>query len=376
MSLPNIKDEDINDISEATTPKAKSNLLQKKLAENRKMFEQRSKEITDSNRAVEEKVEALRQKIDESEFLSKDNISIVPVRPVSIVSQNESSQIREKDNKILELDTKIHQLEAIIIDLQDHLKEKDSVIDARTKAITLMSEDFSKKGKTTLDTLEDTKDEMRSMQADFVLMETSLKDKNDHLLSQLEEKSNKITELEEIVNKIDSNHSFTDSNMITELKNEMSLMQENFILIESSLKDKIANLMSQLNEREVKLSNADEKILKLEKNNIASDLSVNERTTIIEEKLKQLKEKNSLLESKKEELEKSLVELTMEKDNRIIYLENKLEENSKETNESENVQKLTKELDELNKTMIKLKAQHKNKLKNLQKKLDDFKNVC
>lgn len=90
-------------------------------------------------------------------------------------------------------------MEAVIIDLQDNLKEKDSVIDSKTKAITLMSADLSRKGKTTLDTLEETKDEMRSMQQNFVLVEESLKNKNDNLLKQLEEKTGQVSELEETV---------------------------------------------------------------------------------------------------------------------------------------------------------------------------------
>lgn len=111
----------------------------------------------------------------------------------------ELSHVQDKDNKIAELSSKIFSLEATIIDLQENLKEKDSVIDSKTKAITLMSADLSKKGKTTLDTLEETKDEMRTMQENFILVETSLRDKNDNLLKQLEEKSAQISTLEENV---------------------------------------------------------------------------------------------------------------------------------------------------------------------------------
>lgn len=109
--------------------------------------------------------------------------------------------IREKESKITELSNKILELEATIMDLQENLKEKDSVIESKTKAVTLMSADLSLKGKTTLDTLEDTKDEMRTMQEHFVLLESSLKNKNENLLSQLQERDNKITELEESVNR-------------------------------------------------------------------------------------------------------------------------------------------------------------------------------
>ena len=109
--------------------------------------------------------------------------------------------LQDKDNKIAELRNRVLELEAHVIDLQDNLREKDSVIDSKTRAVTLMSADLSKKGKTTLDTLEDTKDEMRSMQENFVLLETSLKGKNDNLLEQLQERNERVTELEATIHR-------------------------------------------------------------------------------------------------------------------------------------------------------------------------------
>lgn len=109
--------------------------------------------------------------------------------------------IQEKEKQIMELNSKIVELEATILDLRENLKEKDSVIDSKTKAVTLMSADLSKKGKTTLDTLEDTKDEMRMMQENFILIEMSLKNKNTSLLEQLQERDNRISDLEYTINK-------------------------------------------------------------------------------------------------------------------------------------------------------------------------------
>jgi Mg2+ and Co2+ transporter CorA len=118
-----------------------------------------------------------------------------------VMSPIQIQDFQENEKKIMELNSKIINLEATILDLQENLKEKDSVIDSKTKAITLMSADLSKKGKTTLDTLEDTKDEMRIMQENFVLLETSLKNKNANLLEQLQERDNKILELEQTVDR-------------------------------------------------------------------------------------------------------------------------------------------------------------------------------
>lgn len=69
----------VDDISEARTPKAKSSLLQKKLAEDRKIFEQRTKELIESKKAAEERVEALKQQLEEK--------YVTPVSPVLVSSQ-------------------------------------------------------------------------------------------------------------------------------------------------------------------------------------------------------------------------------------------------------------------------------------------------
>lgn len=93
-SVKDVTDDAIDDISQAKTPKAKSSLLQRKLAENRKVFEQRSKELTETKRAVEEKVEAIRQQLDETDLAAaehKDQLAIAPIRPHVITSDVSST---------------------------------------------------------------------------------------------------------------------------------------------------------------------------------------------------------------------------------------------------------------------------------------------
>ncbi|XP_043674696.1 golgin subfamily B member 1-like isoform X1 [Vespula pensylvanica] len=365
-------DTSIKDISQATTPKAKSSLLQRMLVENRKVFEQRNKEITETKRAVEEKVEAIRQQLNEKDLammeLQKDQ-TITPE-----ISIPESSYIQEKDNKIIELNNKISELQAVIIDLQENLKEKDSVIDSKTKAITLMSADLSKKGKTTLDTLEDTKDEMRTMQEHFVLLESSLKQKNDNLLQQLHERDDTISELDGTIKRYenelveqklaeiassDSLRSTLDT--LTDTKSAMKSMQENFILIESSLKMKNDNLLQQLQDYEIKLAEANEKIFQLESGKgIVRTPSVED----LQYNLNKLKENNRQLQDEKYELQKSIADMQnkiiasksmhgngaiMEKDNRIAELENLIEElkSSNDLLEEESKTELQKQLAEL-----------------------------
>lgn len=89
--MPDTYEQNIDDISLATTAKAKSTLLQKKLAENRKAFEQRNKEMSETKRAVEEKVEAIRQQLEEQDVtatsLQRDQLPITPIKPIMITSE-------------------------------------------------------------------------------------------------------------------------------------------------------------------------------------------------------------------------------------------------------------------------------------------------
>ncbi|XP_015433470.1 PREDICTED: golgin subfamily A member 4-like [Dufourea novaeangliae] len=383
---PGTSDQTVDDISQAKTAKAKSTLLQKKLAEDRKVFEQRNKERTETKRAVEEKVEAIRQQLEENDVshpdlalvsLQKDQLSVTPIKPVMITSEVMSpvqiESIRDKENKIAELSNKIVELEASIVDLQENLKEKDSVIESKTKAVTLMSADLSRKGKTTLDTLEDTKDEMRTMQEHFILLETSLKNKNENLLKQLAEKDNKIIELEESVNRFEqevdkqklsesasANFSRCTMDTLVETKEAMKSMQENFVLIESSLKAKNDNLLQQLQDYELKLAESNERIFKLE-----SGIGIEKDPTVddLRFKLEKLEYSNKQLQDEKYELQKSMADLqdkivntsihgngaVIEKDNRIVELENLIEElkQSNKLLEEESKVELQKQLADL-----------------------------
>ncbi|XP_015517544.2 golgin subfamily B member 1 isoform X1 [Neodiprion lecontei] len=352
--------DDVDDISQAKTPKAKSSLLQKKLMENRKIFEQRSREMSENKRVVKEKVEAIRQQLDESDTtileLQKELTTTLPVQPIVITTQVASPGLEhfslpDRDNRIAELSNKILELEATVLDLQENLKEKDSVINSKTKAITLMTADLSKKRKSTLDTLEDTKDEMRTMQANFVLIETSLKEKINSLLQQLQGRDSRINEYENTVEGLkedlekrrvtdvttaDFSRSTLDT--LAETKEAMKSMQENFILIESSLKSKNKNLLDQLEEREMKLAETEERIFKLES---AAGIVIPPDMKDLQSKLETLEQRNRQLQDEKYELQKSVAELQdkvisnesavnngliLEKDNRIAELENLIEE--------------------------------------------------
>lgn len=103
----------------------------------------------------------------------------------------------QKDPESEHLKT-IKSLEEKVIDLEENLKEKDDVIDARTQAANLISESLSLKGKSTVDMLEDTKQEMMRMQSNFVAAEDDLRAEIERMAHDCEQKDRRIANLEEV----------------------------------------------------------------------------------------------------------------------------------------------------------------------------------
>ena len=83
------------------------------------------------------------------------------------------------------------------------LLSKDELIRVRTAAVTLMSADLSAKGKSTLDQLEDTRVEMRKMQANFAEQESQWREQNSCLKVELENKDKKIMTIEDSLGRME-----------------------------------------------------------------------------------------------------------------------------------------------------------------------------
>ncbi|CAG2059183.1 unnamed protein product [Timema podura] len=200
--------------------------------------------------------------------------------------QEMAEQMASKDNRILELNNKIVDLQNNIFDLHENLKEKDLVIDARTKAITLMSEDLSRKGKTTLDTLDETRHQMRIMQQNFVGLETKLKEEKEKLNKEIEEKNKrfdlstrnaelqeKVVHLQELTASLQSRNSelelgleekaTADKGDVGQLTEQLDAANKQLIKVKAQHASKIKNLKKQLDSLK-KVSDANEEITRLQ----------------------------------------------------------------------------------------------------------------
>lgn len=247
------------------------------------------------------------------------------------------------------------------------------------KQVETASADFSR---STMDTLADTKDAMKSMQENFVLIETSLKSKNEHLLKQLEEREIKLAESEAKILNLESGLGIERQPNIENIKYKVDKLEEMNRKLQdekyelqkniAELQDKIISTESRSDESiadDNRIAELESRIEELKKSN---QLMEEEYKVVLHKHVAELNEKNETLTNKVVELEKQVNDITNEK----IELESKLSTMEiKDPKEEEQVLKLTKELEESNKSMIKLKAQHKNKLKNLQKQLENFKKV-
>lgn len=233
-----------------------------------------------------------------------------------------------------------------------------------------------------MDTLAETKDAMKSMQENFVLIESSLKLKNDNLLQQLGEYEVKLVKAKERIFQLESDAGIVTTPAVEDLQFRIEkLVQNNRQLLDEKyeLQKNVAELQDKIIAKKSVQSNG----AIIEKDNRIAELE-----NLIEE----LKQSNELLkEESKTELQKQMTELSSKNEeysNKIIDLEKQVHEFEAENNmmaklsvertipkEDDIVIKLTKELEDLNKGMIKLKAQHRSKVKNLQKQLEDFKMV-
>lgn len=303
------------------------------------------------------------------------------------------------------------QLNARILDLEENLKEKDGLIDARTKAANLISESLSLKGKDTVDLLEETKHEMVKMQENFVANEDDLNKRIAELEKETQAKDKRIANLEES-NDILESARFELTLKISELESKTGSVEDyvnklnELSKINEKLKYRIENLENgneetttsvvesiDVSEYVLKIQEFEERIASLETENDdlkkslqsalntpASDASDQEKINNLEATISAQNEECERLSNLLQTVQDQFAEKTVEY-NVLMANFNVLDEKlksygpkslfSKSTDEEAQaeINKLTKQLDEANKTGIKTKL----KMKQLQKQIDTFK---
>lgn len=412
QTITHIEEEENEIIPSSSTlappPRAKSEtpgnekitLLRKQMELNRlKMAEResKSKEIEQMVTQLKSKFETSQMSLEKSVELGRSmgDLTTIPsmfanTRSVSDVSKSshplniENERIKFLEKRIRDLESELEarpitinenemivQLERKVLDLEENIREKDSIIEARTKAVSLLSENLTKKKKDVVDSLEDTKQEMFKMQEAFLEAELTYKKEVSKLNRALIDKSDEIKNLNEKCEILEkSRYDLTIEN--SELKSKLEDVQDYSTKISElnklneSLQKRISTLESQggyefITDDEVGEAKRDEK------------------KDEIDNKIKDLEEVIKLKEEEIEKLEDSLQEKTIEVNvvnaNMQVLQEKYNALGSKPLFTSDapgneealaEITKLKQQLDDSNKSMIKTKL----KMKQMQKQID------
>lgn len=373
----------------------KITLLRKQMELNRmKMAERetKSKEIEQMVTQLKSKFETSQMSLEKSVELGRSmgDLSVISSGPlthtqhrsVSDIShtshtfnlENERIKFLEKRNRDLEAtisdkkslpeSEKVQRLEGKILDLEENLREKESIIEARTKAVSLLSENLTKKKKDVVDSLEDTKQEMFKMQETFLDTEMSYKDEVERLNRVIHARSCEIENLNEKCEVLEkSRYDLTIEN--SELKTKLEDVQDYSTKISelNKLNETLQKQISNLESQRYEFINEDE---------------VGESKETRDDLLEKIKALESNIEQLEENLQEKTVELKVTESNFSMLQEkyNSLAPKSlfpsdlsaNEEAQSE-IAKLKQQLDDSNKNMIKTKL----KMKQLQKQVDSFK---
>lgn len=325
-----------------------------------------------NQKGIEEMVSQMKAQLDDSQNLinqSPLNLSLAEPKAESYSAETSSQELYRilliKEKRMSDLLSKVQKLEGTVLDLQENIKEKDQVIDARTKAITLMSENLSKKGKHTLDMLDETKEQMRKMQENFIQLESEMKEEKEKLILDLGQKNNEIENLRSINSALEADKLQLEIEL-KEYKNQSSEIG-NYKQQINELNDKIAEL-EDVSKKSPQKSNKRNK--KGDRSKSTPPKEEDNKIAELQKVLDESKHENEQYLNKIAELEKTVEELNAKVSQ--LELTTKTVEIS---NESEEISKLKKQIDESNKNMIKVKAQHKSKIKELTKKIEALKSA-
>uniref|UniRef100_A0A1B6F2P0 Protein lava lamp-like n=2 Tax=Cuerna arida TaxID=1464854 RepID=A0A1B6F2P0_9HEMI len=277
--------------------KERTNLLKKKLEEDRAKF--KSKREQDDLCQVSQIVEHIKVQLEDQDktiqqMHSNFAASTRVPPPVEEVTPAELDIPPEVKQKIADLELKI-------LDLQENLREKDSVISARTQAITLLSEDMARKGKNTLDTLEETRTQMKTMQANFVALEDRMNEERTRLREELDAKKVKLQQLEKNYRAAESAR-FDLSTRVAELQEKVVLLQTKNIALE----EEVAEFSSKSKELNETLENSNKQMIKMKAQFKSKLRAVEEERDMLRkeertnEELNRLRERIADLEDEKE----------------------------------------------------------------------------
>ncbi|KAK3907937.1 Protein lava lamp [Frankliniella fusca] len=243
--------------------KGKINILREQLEQNRLRFERHGLELSEDTRSMEAMVEQLRHELEERDVtiqqLQEGQELPLPLNSEANIAETRDlpTQLLKKEQEVMSLSTQVTELQNTVLELQENLKEKDCVIEARTQAISLLSEDMSRKWRSNVDMLEETRQQMQMMQENFVRIETGLKAEIEQLNLQLENNSKKLSQAEQNVRDAEAARNellCKNDELLAELKKLQDMPKTDTGLEQANVKVKeLTEALSEANKLTVKL---------------------------------------------------------------------------------------------------------------------------
>ncbi|KAM7298711.1 golgin subfamily B member 1 [Ixodes scapularis] len=269
------------------------------------------------------------------------------------------AQMVYKDSRILELSREAEALEARILDLQESLREKDQVLQARTRAVQLVTEDLSLRSKTAVDDLDDTRAEMQRLQRDFLEREAAWREREASLAADLAAGQARVKECEEAVRRVESTR-FELATRNAELQERLVKVQEAAARGKAEhdrvVQEKLDSLNKELEAKSAALEEAQgtlretdarilkaralerrrAKVLERELAELKKDLPDGEAMTVLQQRIAELEEEKGALQLRALETEDTLsaqaskLEEMAQKEAAIAELERQLKEAQEE----------------------------------------------
>ncbi|XP_039281148.1 golgin subfamily B member 1 isoform X2 [Nilaparvata lugens] len=289
-----------------TVAKEKSDQLKRKLEEARAKVE--SMRGQENLGKVNEVVESIRVQIEDREKVLQQMLTTHSAKPAADEPQTTTDMEPVIPDQVKQ---KLADLEAQVLDLQENLREKDSVLAARTQAITLLSEDMSRKSRARIDHLEETQQQMRQMQANFVLIEERMRQEHLKLQQQADQRKQRCVEAEKSLRQSETAR-FDLSTRVAELQQRLAALQEQNAGLQEQAKerDEMKESLDAANKQTIKLKaqfKAKMKAVEEERDTLKKMSESGEEVNRLQNRIAELEEEKELcntLKARIEELEK------------------------------------------------------------------------
>ncbi|KAF4524546.1 hypothetical protein B566_EDAN002820 [Ephemera danica] len=273
------------------------------------------------------------------------------------------AQIIQKDNKIGELNNRILELERDIMDYQENLREKDELLDAKARSVALITEDMSRRNKTTVDALEETRQEMRAMQKHFVEAESKLKDENNNLKTTLASKEQRLSQLESLRFDLNARNAELQQKVVTLQTRRHEVLAQGL----PADKERIAQLEEQLDQLQQTGAPGDKaRIEQLEK----QLEETSKQSESAEQELQQLQNRIAELEEEKGNLQLNLVDFDELKSNLVEQLDSERKAKAEVETQLEDT---TKNILIVESALQELKVRHEHSISSLQQEVESLK---